>query len=144
MRLERKYTTDTNFLSLIQRLGYVLLYRTNPHIIVRIGNKGWHLYVRISNSWPSRFQIQLKSRPFKDQPLFDHLKSRLLVPISDPHCTRQIQITEILGQKFWYSVIQLPDTQIQDLSAYWTFLCLVFKCSTISIPGIRVWFKLTC
>ena len=39
-------TTDTNLLSLIQPLGYVLLDRTTPHISgIRIGNKGQHEYV---------------------------------------------------------------------------------------------------
>ena len=31
------------------------------------------------------FWSHLKSEPFANQPLFEHLKSRL-VPISDPHC----------------------------------------------------------
>ena len=37
-------------------------------------------FVHISNCWAARFQI-----PFETQPLFNHLKSRL-VQISDPHC----------------------------------------------------------
>ena len=40
----------------------------------------WPSFVRISNGWDSEFQIHLKSEPFSDQPLFDHLKSGL-----DPH-----------------------------------------------------------
>ena len=87
----------------------------NPDIFVRISYGFWQNVFHLSGFQMVGlldFRIHLKSIPFTNLPLFDHLKSKL-VRFSDPHCTRYLYFSAITT-----SNIQIPTVFILFCSVW--------------------------
>ena len=84
----------------------------------------WRTFVRISNGWASVFQISSKSGPFATQPLFNHLKSRL-VPISDPQWSSNYLLSITIPGLSWNQgvTVQFPENKIQKFLSDEKYLC---------------------
>ena len=97
----------------------------------------WLPFVWISNGWAFRFQV--KSWPFANQPVFDHLKSRLVL-ISDPNCNQLLwasyklmtssNITRLECRQAEPSLVHIGATVSRQLITTCPFIKLSNKCSS--------------
>ena len=97
-----------------------------------------HLFVRISNGWPSGFQIPFEIQTNCNPISFWPFKSRL-VPISDPHCSSYLNTIPYPKRTVSFQIVKILTTSSQFISSIFAVCDPVAQTTFVDTFWCRFW-----